>query len=124
MRQRLLIYIYIAIAIGACTKRHADKQPADYVNPFIGSVTVGQHGKTSPGATTPYGLTQLYPNTIFGGDNASGYSYENKFMDGFVFTGMSGTGWYGDLGNFLVTPTNGALKTFAGHNPELGPGYR
>lgn len=37
---------------------------------------------------------------------------------------MSGVGWYGDLGNFLVTPTNGPLKTFAGRNVSLGRGYR
>jgi predicted alpha-1,2-mannosidase len=100
-----------------------DKKPADYVNPFIGAVTSG-HGKTIPGACTPFGLVQLSPNTITGQDNGSGYSYENEFIEGFAFTQMSGVGWYGDLGNFLVTPTNGLIKTFAGRNLSMGRGYR
>ncbi|WP_220388736.1 GH92 family glycosyl hydrolase [[Flexibacter] sp. ATCC 35208] len=92
--------------------------PADYVNPFIGaSTSVGAAGiyhglgKTFPGATTPYGMVQVSPNTITGGDNGSGYSYEHTSIEGFAFTQMSGIGWNGDLGNFLVMPTLGPLKT-------------
>ena len=44
-------------------------------------------------------------------------------MEGFSFTHMSGIGWYGDLGNFLVMPTTGALKAERGvHGAE--DGYR
>jgi putative alpha-1,2-mannosidase len=62
-------------------------------------------GKTFPGADTPFGMVQVSPNTITGGDNGSGYSYEHTSIEGFAFTQMSGIGWYGDLGNFLVMPT-------------------
>src|SRR6187402_1158040 len=100
---------------------------SEYVNPFIGSSTqlteVGDFsglGKTFPGAATPFGLVQLSPNTITGGDNGSGYSYEHKSIEGFAFTQMSGVGWYGDLGNFLVMPTTGTLKTIAGEKVEEG----
>ena len=55
------------------------KQPAEYVNPFIGaSTSMGKAGiyhglgKTFPGATTPYGMVQVSPNTVTGGDNGSG----------------------------------------------------
>ena len=65
----------------------------DYVNPFIGaSTSVGAAGvyhglgKTFPGATTPYGMVQVSPNTITGGDNGSGYSDEHKTIEGFAFT--------------------------------------
>lgn len=92
--------------------------PADLVNPFIGASTstgaAGIYhglGKTFPGATTPYGMVQVSPNTITGGDNGSGYSYEHTSIEGFAFTQMSGIGWNGDLGNFLVLPTAGPLKT-------------
>lgn len=102
---------------------------AVYVNPFIGSstslTTEGDFsglGKTFPGAATPFGLVQLSPNTITGGDNGSGYSYEHTGIEGFAFTQMSGVGWYGDLGNFLVMPTTGELKTKAGEKVE--DGYR
>jgi len=46
--------------------------PVDYVDPFIGSLTTtsdGACGKTFPGATTPFGLVQLSPDTVSGGDN-------------------------------------------------------
>jgi predicted alpha-1,2-mannosidase len=106
------------------------KTPADYVDPFIGASTNAEAagiyhglGKTFPGAATPFGLVQVSPNTITGGDNGSGYSYEMEHIEGFAFTQMSGIGWYGDLGNFLVTPTTGKLHTVAGRFDEL-PGYR
>lgn len=90
-----------------------------YVNPFIGTSanteqSLNSLGKTFPGATTPFGMTQVNPNTITGGDNGSGYGYEHKTIEGFAFTQMSGVGWYGDLGNFLVMPTTGELQMVAG----------
>src|SRR5205823_1099454 len=115
----------------------AAQQPVAYVNPFIGASTSAgaagiYHGlgKTFPGATTPYGMVQVSPNTITGGDNGSGYSYEHKHIEGFAFTQMSGVGWYGDLGNFLVMPATGPLKTTTGRLRRLpgegatGEGYR
>ncbi len=108
-----------------------EKHVSDYVNPFIGaSTSVGDAGvyhglgKTIPGATSPFGMVQLSPNTITGGDNGSGYSYEHTTIEGFAFTQMSGVGWYGDLGNFLVMPTTGTLKTHAGDPQQPESGYR
>jgi len=107
------------------------QSPADEVNPFIGASTSAADagiyhglGKTFPGAATPYGMVQLSPNTITGGDNGSGYSYEHTSIEGFAFTQMSGVGWYGDLGNFLVMPTTGKLKTSAGTVEHPEGGYR
>ncbi len=107
-----------------------NKQPVDYVNPFIGASTsiatsgdASGLGKTFPGVATPFGMAQVSPNTITGGDNGSGYSYEHKTIEGFAMTQMSGVGWYGDLGNFLVMPTMGKLKTIAGVEGKTG-GYR
>jgi predicted alpha-1,2-mannosidase len=115
----------------ASTPDTAGDLPAGYVRPFIGASTstgkAGTYhglGKTFPGATTPYGLVQVSPNTITGGDNGSGYSYEHTTIEGFAFTQMSGIGWYGDLGNFLVMPTTGALKTSRGKEGGPNTGYR
>lgn len=112
----------------SCTK---NIEPADYVNPFIGASTnvdaAGAYhglGKTFPGAATPFGMVQVSPNTITGGDNGSGYSYEHKTIEGFAMTQMSGVGWNGDLGNFLVMPTTGPLKTVAGKEGAEPKGYR
>ena len=106
-------------------------RPSNYVNPFIGaSTSVGDAGtyhglgKTFPGATTPFGMVQVSPNTITGGDNSPGYSYEHKTIEGFAFTQMSGVGWYGDFGNFLVMPTTGQLQMIAGKEDGSLQGYR
>lgn len=105
--------------------------PASYVDPFIGASTnmdrAGTYhglGKTFPGAATPFGMTQVSPNTVTGGDNGSGYSYEHTTLEGFALTQMSGVGWYGDLGNFLVMPTVGAFCPVAGKEDGSVSGYR
>jgi predicted alpha-1,2-mannosidase len=36
---------------------------------------------------------------------------------------MTGVGWYGDLGNFMVMPTTGPLKTWYGETDHPGSGY-
>ena len=104
---------------------------SDYINPFIGASTNTEAahalhglGKTYPGAATPFGLTQVNPNTITGGDNLPGYSNEHTSIEGFAFTQMSGGGWYGDLGNLLVMATTGPLKTVAGEPDNTAAGYR
>lgn len=107
------------------------KEPAHYVNPFIGACTSADAagvyhglGKTFPGAAVPFGMVQVSPNTVTGGDNGSGYSYEMKTIEGFAFTQMSGVGWNGDLGNFLVMPSTGPLVTVAGKEDGSICGYR
>ncbi|OKZ26295.1 MAG: alpha-1,2-mannosidase [Prevotella sp. AG:487_50_53] len=108
-----------------------DKDLAHWVNPFIGASTntetAGAYhglGKTFPGAATPYGMVQVSPQTITGGDNGSGYSYEHQTIEGFSMTQMSGVGWYGEMGNFLVMPTTGEIKTLAGREKENIDGWR
>lgn len=122
---------YLLGAIFLASLTASAQTPADYVNPFIGASTSAEGagvyhglGKTFPGAATPYGLVQLSPNTVTGGDNGPGYSYENKTIEGFAFTQMSGIGWYGDLGNLLTMATTGKLKTFAGKEGKNDGGYR
>ena len=106
------------------------KETADYIDPMIGAITEHEStwaglGKTYPGAWLPSGLVQLGPDTVTGGDNASGYSAGHDSIEGFSFTHMSGTGAYGDLGNLLVTPTNGPLFTYGGlPNEIIGATYR
>ena len=105
------------------------REPVDAVNPFIGAggkdgiYTNTFHGKTFPGATTPGGMVQLSPDTITGGDNGGGYSYLHTTIEGFSMNHMSGVGWYGDLGNFLIMPTTGPLKTYYGKTDQSGSGY-
>ena len=102
-----------------------------YVNPHIGASTsidaAGVYhglGKTFPGAATPFGMTQVSPNTITGGDNGPGYSDEHRSIEGFAFTQMSGIGWYGDLGNLLTMPATGPIRTAAGKEDGNLKGWR
>jgi len=119
----------VRFGFSAATAISAYTTPAeslvDSINPMVGASTSVDYGegKTFPGAATPFGLVQLSPDTITGGDNGPGYSYEHKTIEGFSFTHMSGIGWYGDFGNFLVMPTTGILKTERGVNGG-GDGYR
>ena len=136
-KSNAFVFAFMCCGVAALAQRKphiaVDKvsDPAVYVNPFIGASTSAADagiyhglGKTFPGATTPYGMVQVSPNTITGGDNGPGYSYEHTSIEGFAFTQMSGIGWYGDLGNFLVMPTTGDLKTSAGALKNTATGYR
>ncbi len=107
---RLVLCAEIALGIGSAFA--GAKEMVDCINPMIGAITLdgyGGHGlgKTFPGAATPFGMIQLSPDTITGGDNGPGYSHHHETLEGFSFTHMSGIGWYGDLGNFQVMPTSG-----------------
>jgi predicted alpha-1,2-mannosidase len=115
-----IFFVSAATAFGA-----AAKSLVDCINPMIGASTSREfgEGKTFPGAATPFGLVQLSPDTITGGDNGPGYSWHHTSIEGFSFTHMSGVGWHGDLGNFLVMPTTGKLKTERGYQ-GAEDGYR
>lgn len=126
--RRLLV---VGMLLAGIVGRLEAKSPVDYIDPMIGASTsaeaAGVHhglGKTFPGPATPFGLVQLGPDTITGGDNGSGYSHHHTTIEGFSFTHMSGVGWYGDLGNFLVMPTTGTLKTACGRSEFPDEGYR
>ncbi|MEZ4803351.1 MAG: GH92 family glycosyl hydrolase [Gelidibacter sp.] len=79
-----------------------DTSLISYVNPFIGT---GGHGHTFPGATMPFGMMQLSPDTrLDGWDGCSGYHYSDTYIYGFSHTHLSGTG-VSDYGDILLMPT-------------------
>lgn len=101
------------------------KAPFDYVNPFIG--TAG-NGHTYPGATLPFGMVQLSPDTELPDYQqaynwCAGYRYEDPTIIGFSHTHLSGTG-HGDLGDVLLMPTTGRLQLNAGTREDSKGGYR
>ena len=78
-----------------------------YVDPMIGT---GGHGHVYPGASVPFGMVQLSPDT----DNArwdacSGYYYDDKTLLGFSHTHLSGTG-ASDMLDLLVVPAVGEVR--------------
>jgi len=97
----------------------AQKAPVDYVNPFIGT---GGHGHTYPGATMPFGMVQLSPDTrLEGWDGCGGYHYDDEYVYGFSHTHLSGTG-VPDLCDILIMPTTGKARFNNGYDGK--PGYR
>lgn len=82
---------------------HAQVKPSKYVNPFVGT---GGHGHSFPGATLPYGMVQLSPDTRIDGswDGCGGYHYSDSVIYGFSHTHLNGTG-VSDYGDILLMPT-------------------
>ena len=92
-----------------------------FVNIAIGT---GGHGHTYPGATVPFGMVQLSPDTYNDGwDWCSGYHYSDSSIMGFSHTHLSGTG-VGDMLDVLLMPGTGPVKTIPGGRENPGEGYR
>lgn len=95
------------------------------VDPFIGT---GPDGHTFPGATVPFGMVQLSPDTqirLFKQSYkwASGYRYEDTTIVGFSHTHFSGSG-HSDLGDLLLQPISGDVRLEPGEIDKQGSGYR
>ncbi len=144
MYKKLIFIIAIFISIYSFAQK---KDFTQFVNPFIGTDKMGH---TFPGATTPFGMVQLSPQTnmqtMFKEDGSynprtyeycAGYQYADSTIIGFAHTNFSGTG-HSDLGDFLLMPTVGKLvldpmKTengekgfvskFSHKNESASPGY-
>ncbi len=99
-------FFLLALFLVASCKSNNSKTPtypnlSDLVNPFIGT---GGHGHTYPGATLPFGMMQLSPDTrLSGWDGCSGYHYSDSIIYGFSHTHLSGTG-VSDYGDLLLMP--------------------
>jgi predicted alpha-1,2-mannosidase len=95
------------------------KSVVDAVDPFIGT---DAHGHVYPGATVPFGMVQLSPDTRDNTwDGCSGYHYSDTSILGFSFNHLTGTGC-ADLGNVMLMPLVGPVKLVPGDQP--GDGYR
>ena len=100
--------------------------PLAFVDPMIGT---GPEGHTFPGATAPFGMVQLSPDTDATCqirdcyDHAAGYSYNDATIQGFSHTHFSGPG-HSDLGDILVMPQVGGVKLDPGDPKQPGSGYR
>ena len=98
----------------------AQQSWTQYVDPFIGT---GGHGHTFPGATLPFGMVQLSPDTrLTGWDGCSGYHYSDHIIYGFSHTHLSGTG-IPDYGDILLMPTVGEIYLNALDGEKTDKGY-
>ena len=121
-----------ALALGLCAwsavaapAGEAGRRAFEAVDPFIGT---GGEGHTFPGATVPFGMIQLSPDTeikprkeAYGW--AAGYRYSDSSIVGFSHTHFSGTG-HSDLGDVLLMPIAGEVKLERGDSKVARSGYR
>ena len=126
-----LILILMPIFCIGQKESHIKQNYIQFVNPFIGTKKMGH---TFPGATVPFGMVQLSPETNnpsmfkdgkYNGDvykYCSGYQYEDQTIFGFSHTHFSGTG-HSDLGDFLIMPTTGKLLLEPGDAQKPRSGY-
>ncbi|MCC7521878.1 MAG: GH92 family glycosyl hydrolase [Flavobacteriaceae bacterium] len=98
-------FIILLLCTFTLSIKSQDIDFAQYVNPFIGT---GGHGHTFPGATVPYGMVQLSPDTRIDGswDGCSGYHFSDSYIYGFSHTHLNGTG-VSDYGDILLMPGMG-----------------
>ncbi len=156
-KKHFIVLVFLTHFFTSCVQKNnedittlQEKNTEDYttfVNPFIGTSKMGH---VFPGATAPFGMVQLSPQTNFevmfndkGQYNketyeyCAGYQHRDSTIIGFAHTNFSGTG-HADLGDFLVMPTTGKLtldpletkegtkgfySTFSHTNEEASPGY-
>ncbi|WP_377819729.1 GH92 family glycosyl hydrolase [Acidicapsa dinghuensis] len=103
----------------------AKADPTSMVDPMIGT---GPEGHTFPGATVPFGMVQLSPDTQIRPFKqsykwAAGYRYEDTTILGFSHTHFSGAG-HSDLGDVLLQPISGDVRLDPGEIGKPGSGYR
>jgi predicted alpha-1,2-mannosidase len=122
----------IVIFFTASAQSQKTENLVQYVNPIIGTERMGH---TFPGATVPFGMVQLSPDTdtipyeTNGHYNpdvykyCAGYQYDDKTIVGFSHTHFSGTG-HSDLGDFLIMPTVGKLQLNPGTADDPESGFR
>ncbi|MFL6585602.1 MAG: GH92 family glycosyl hydrolase [Luteimonas sp.] len=123
-----LVVFAMGALLGAGTAladpRDAGEKAYASVDPFIGT---GGEGHTYPGATVPFGMVQLSPDTRIqpraqAYDWAAGYRYDDTSIVGFSHTHFSGTG-HSDLGDVLLMPVTGPEKLERGDPEVPGSGY-
>ncbi|MBR5256286.1 MAG: GH92 family glycosyl hydrolase [Bacteroidales bacterium] len=129
---RIFSALFVLILSCAVAVPTLAQQPADYVNPLIGTDGMGH---TFPGACAPFGIVQLSPDTDTIPHNVNGqyqeevyeycagYRYGDPTIVGFSHTHFSGTG-HSDLGDILVMPGTGGIQLNPGTAQHPEGGYR
>ncbi|MEC8326745.1 MAG: GH92 family glycosyl hydrolase [Pseudomonadota bacterium] len=149
---RSLMLLTPLLALSACGTHHANtskseksattqtdyvQNPAQFVNPFIGTKGPFNHRQAAnvvPGAVKPFGMFNFGPEHAYtkelmaesegiskriNEDNVripvspGGYNWQATRLKGFSFTRLSGTGCLGASGDVPVLPFNQAIK----HSP-------
>jgi predicted alpha-1,2-mannosidase len=124
-----LLLIASTLLFAAAVVQPETRDYASYVDPMVGTHNMGH---TFPGATVPFGLVQLSPDTrhlnMYDTDGkyvreayryCSGYQYGDSTIFGFSHTHFSGTG-HSDLGDISLMPVTGALDLAPAESGQVG----
>lgn len=118
-----VLAFFLIILFNSCNHTQHKSTSFNYVDPFVGT---GAHGHTFPGATLPFGMVQLSPDTRNDNswDGCGGYHYSDSSIIGFSHTHLSGVGVsdYGDILFLPFTGKNVSLNSGISENPD--DGYR
>src|SRR3974390_218851 len=117
-------YLGFAALLAAFISIAQVPDPLKLVDPMIGT---GPEGHTFPGATAPFGMVQLSPDTQIRYFKqsykwAAGYRFEDSTILGFSHTHFSGAG-HSDLGDFLIQPVSGDVRLEPGSPDQPLSGY-
>ena len=132
MKGRSLGFLFCCLMLSAVW---GQKNPAEYVNPFIGT---SNFGTTNPGPIAVRGMANVSPFNVAGVENlplekdsrwlSTPYIKENPFLTGFSHVNLSGVGCP-ELGVIITMPTTGELETnhiqygSTFSQEEASPGY-
>ena len=101
MKKFYLNLVLMAVAAMTVSCSRTEQRLVDYVDPMVGTDFTGH---TFPGATAPFGMVQLSPDTRMDTwEGCSGYHYSDDTIIGFSHTHLSGTGVL-DYGDVLLMP--------------------
>lgn len=104
----LVVLLFTLPMESAKAQNSPPTNPTSSVNPFIGTGGDPDDGiNLFPGATRPFGMVQLSPDTE---DHGFGYHYIHTRIKGFSMTHMSGPGCANE-GNVFFTATTGPIVT-------------
>jgi predicted alpha-1,2-mannosidase len=110
-----------AVALAGMAPPAVARKARSQTDLWIGT---GGDGHTYPGATVPFGMVQVSPDTdTENWANCSGYHRGDPSMMGFSHTHLSGTG-IADMMDVLVVPGRGTVHLLPGDPAKPGSGYR
>lgn len=115
--KQIMIFRFFLFSVVFINFLHGQKQPVEYVNPFIGT---SNFGTTNPGPIAVRGMANVSPFNVAGEQNlplekdsrwlSTPYVHENTFLTGFSHVNLSGVGCP-ELGVILAMPTTGEIET-------------
>ncbi len=113
----MVLMAFIVVFFLSCNSIPTEKQPVDYVDPFLG--TSSSRWMLFPGPCLPFGMVKLSPDNMDPtGMLDAGYEYTTESIAGF----SNVHSWI--MSGFITMPTTGKVKIKSGSEANPEQGYR